>query len=1052
MKIIQNDWENPQVFGINKRPGHVRTFPYSDPQAALDGRWAASPYYQSLNGQWDFHYNASPKVVPEAFHNNELNTMQWDKIAVPGNWTMQGYDKPIYTNIQMPIPLTPPRVPQDDNPTGLYRRSFQIPADWDGRRIFIFFEGVESAFYLWLNGQFAGYSQDSRLPAEFELTSLVHAGENELSAMVIRWSDGSYLEDQDHWWMAGIYRDVFLYSTPQNHIRDFYVQTQLDPAYRDARLKLQIDFEDSRHEQVQGHTVYAQLYDRQQVPVFQEPLEGTMNTVPESPAQIRIEAPVSNPQKWTAETPNLYTLVLTLLDPAGEVLEILAHKIGFRQVAVQGRELLINGRPVLLKGVNRHEHDDRHGKTIDEATMIADIKLMKQHNLNAVRNSHYPMHPRWYELCDEYGLYLIDEANIEAHALYDRLCADPLWAAAFLDRGMRMVQRTRNHPSIIFWSLGNESGYGPNHDALAGWIRGTDPTRPLHYEGAVRLNGRPNWHGGELATDVVCPMYPQVSDIIAYGADPSGKRPLIMCEYAHSMGNSTGNLKEYWQAIRQYHGLQGGFIWDWVDQGLLKQDEEGRSYWAYGGDFGDEINDVNFCINGLIWPDRTPHPALVEVQKIYQPLQFREVDLAAGIVAVDHDQGFLDTTELIGSWEIAVDGTAVASAALPVLDIPPGRTQQLTIPVAVPPLKAGQEAFLTIRFSLKEAASWAEAGHTVAWEQFQLPVRTPPAELVPTAGLPKLNVIESEMAVEISGQDFQMHFDRQTALMTSWQVQGVELLQAGPELNIWRAPTDNDGLKLPSSGGGQMLKIWQGAGFDRLTGTLETFTINQPQPQEILVHSRLVYGTPAYPRAFQHDLSYKILGSGEIFLDNHISAAADLPPLPRVGVQMALAPGFEKLSWFGRGPEENYQDRKAGTAVGLYKSTVDDQYVPYIMPQENGSKTDVRWLTLENDQGQGLLVTGPQVIEFSATHYHAKDLFAAHHTHDLQRREETILNLDLRQTGLGGASCGPATLPEYTLPPGTFQLQLIFRPFLTAEIDESALARQLSALAERMPV
>jgi beta-galactosidase len=662
-----NDWENPQVVGINKVPGHAPLIPYPNEITALAGHREKSPYFQLLSGPWEFHLATTPTSVPEDFYQPDFEAGTWAEIEVPGNWTMQGYDKPIYTNTKMPIPPDPPRVPQDDNPTGLYRRTFTIPDNWPGRQIFICFDGVESAFYLWVNGQQVGYSQGSRLPAEFDLTPYIQPGQNTMAVMVIRWSDGSYLEDQDHWWMAGIYRDVYLYATPQVHIFDLFARAELDTDYRDAVLKVQakINFynqppladhrDEIRHFEAvsPGYHVEMQLFDADNKAVLAEPPARPVQVHDWAMTNVNFMQNVTTPQKWSTETPNLYKLVLSLKDTGGDTIKAVSCKIGFRKVEIKHRELLINGQPVLMKGVNRHDHDDRLGKTITEASMMADIKLMKQFNINAVRTSHYPNDTRWYELCDEYGLYVIDEANIESHALYNKLCHDPEWTHAFVERGKRMVERDKNHPCIIMWSLGNESGYGPNHDALAGWIRGYDPTRPLHYEGAISqysalLNapdeaeqvGRPSdpnweemarrrgWQMGHLATDVVCPMYPTVDHIMAYAQDPTNTRPLIICEYAHSMGNSTGNLHEYWQAIETHHGLQGGFIWDWVDQGILIVDENGQEYWAYGGDFGDEINDLNFCINGLIWPDRTPHPAMFEYKKILQPVSITAKNLA----------------------------------------------------------------------------------------------------------------------------------------------------------------------------------------------------------------------------------------------------------------------------------------------------------------------------------------------------------------------------------------------------------------------------------------
>ena len=737
------DWQNPQVVGINKLPAHATLMPYPDIDTALAGERLASPFCHVLNGDWRFTLVDRPDAAPTDFFavdfDESVDGNEWHDLPVPANWMLPGegytaHDKPIYTNVQMPfapdVALNRVRVPEA-NPTGLYRHRFTLPSGWAERRTVVCFEGVESAFYLWCNGRPAGYSQGSRLPAEFDLTDFAQPGENLLAAMVIRWSDGSYLEDQDHWWLAGIYRDVFLYSTPLTHIFDFAVRTEFDADYRDATLHINARVEASDGSVANGFGVEAMLYPSPALPYEgRGPLVGHAEDAsadfdatkpinrPPSPSEgegpgegvsaspspmthqtqqnagtsaavnvpqpnphmlgtlptVALELTVEQPVQWSAEQPHLYTLVLTLRDLDGNAIEYLSTRVGFREVKVKGRDLLVNGKPILLKGVNRHEHDDTRGKTVSEASMRADIELMKRFNLNAVRNAHYPCHPRWYELCDAYGLYVIDEANIETHGLYQRLCDDPEWTHAFVQRGQRMVQRTKNHASVILWSLGNESGIGANHHALAAWIRHTDPTRPLHYEGAISRWMGEAWERGHAVTDLVCPMYPTVDEIEEYGENaddnPLWNRPLVMCEYAHSMGNSTGNLQEYWDAIRTHRGLQGGFIWDWVDQGLRRVDESGVDYWAYGGDFDEAVHDSNFNINGLVWPDRTPHPALWEYKKILQPIRFYDLDPATGTIEVLNESFFADTTNLRATFEVLVNGELVHQQPL---EPPPAR-------------------------------------------------------------------------------------------------------------------------------------------------------------------------------------------------------------------------------------------------------------------------------------------------------------------------------------------------------------------------------------------
>ncbi len=1025
------DWQNPHVIGINKLPGHVRVTPYASLEAALAGG-PHTPYTRTLNGDWKFHLLPRPEAVPKDFPQPAFDDRAWDDLPVPSNWTMHGYDKPIYTNIQMPFAPNPPFVPAD-NPTGLYRRTFTLPESWQTRRTILCFEGVESAFYLWVNGQPVGYSQGSRLPAEFDLTPYLCPGENTLAVMVIRWSDGSYLEDQDHWWMAGIYRDVYLYSLPHTHIFDFHARAELGDAYRDAHLRVTAQVEGGRGPGQAGLTLSISLHTPDGQPAA-APISRPVEFYPTEFNTLTLDQPILNPKKWTDETPNLYTLVLTLHNSAGEPVHITRTRIGFRNVEVRGRQLLVNGQPVLLKGVNRHEHDDRTGKTLTEASMLADIQLMKQFNLNAVRNSHYPNHPRWYELCDEHGLYVIDEANIETHALYDRLCHDPDWLHAFMVRGARMVARNKNHPSIIIWSLGNESGYGPHHDALAGWIRATDPTRPLHYESAISRPHRQDWEDGKRVTDLTCPMYPTVDEIIAYAEDPAATRPLILCEFAHAMGNSVGNLKEYWAAVKKYPVIQGGFIWDWVDQGLVKTAENGVEYWAYGGDFGEEIHDANFCINGLIWPDRTPHPALYEYKKLLQPFSIRITDLARGEIEICNERFFTPLADLAATWEIIVNGQPTQTGPLPPLDIPPQAKRTYALPLLEPALPPGGEAHLTVRFAHAHGTRLLPAGHEIGWEQFPLPYKAPPATA--PSHSPDLKLDENEASIIITGAGFRLIFDKMQGELAEWTVGDCALLASGPRLNIWRAATDNDGLRFQPDLPGKLLGAWLAAGLDALERVSRLVTATQPGPGQVRVAAESVAGSEKYPEAFVHTHSYTISGEGVITIDNQVKCADGLPFLPRVGLALSLPAGFERLTWFGRGPHENYPDRSTGAAIGLYRSTVAEQYVPYILPQENGAKTDVRWLTLAHPSGVTLRVEADPVMAFSALHYSATDFYGAAHTHELTPRPEVFLSLDHRHAGLGGASCGPGTLPAYLVEPGEFRFAFRLKAFNTGTEQE----------------
>ncbi len=1014
-----HDWENPHVTAINRMPAHATLIPYPDEAAALAASPHGSPYVRRLNGPWRFLYLASPLAAPEGFAQPGFDASGWDEIEVPGNWTMQGYDKPIYTNVKMPFTHQPPAVPKD-NPTGLYRRTFTLPPEWQDRQVSVCFDGVESAFYVWLNGVRVGYSQDSRLPAEFDLTPYLHSGENTLAVMVIRWSDGSYLEDQDHWWMAGIYRDVSLVAAPKVHVWDVFARAELDAEYRDATLKVRARVRGYDQASPEGYLVEAMLVDPEGRPVFAKPLAQTVRVFDMEATQVNFTQKVNNPRQWTAETPVLYTLVVTLKDPAGRSIEAQRCRVGFRKIEVRDRQLLVNGQPVLIYGVNRHEHDDRRGKAVTVESMLADIHLLKRFNFNAVRTSHYPNDPRWYDLCDEYGLYVIDEANIECHAFYNRLPHEPEWFNALMERFTRMVERDKNHPCIILWSLGNESGYGPVHDAMAGWVRGYDPTRPVHYEGAIASH----WHKGHLASDIVCPMYPEISRIVRYAKDPQATRPLIMCEYAHSMGNSTGNLKEYWEAIESQPGLQGGFIWDWVDQGIVKVDGKGQPYWGYGGDFGDTVNDHDFCINGLIWPDRTPHPAMYECKKVFQPVAVEALDLAAGRIAIVNRRYFTDLSDLAATWELAVDGEVVQQGRLDLPDVPPRSSREVTVPYAPLDLPPGAECFLTVRFALSRATAWAEAGHEVAWEQFALPIGAPAPAAVRIEEMPPLEVNETADQVTVTGVGFRLTFDTAAGQIAALWVQRdgheIRVIASGPALNVWRAATDNDGFKANPGQPGKLLGDWLRAGLDRLVRRTESVEMQRLGPAAVRFAVTSTARAEDSAAGFRYRHVTTICGSGDVLIEHMVEAEQGLPPLPRIGATMQLPGGFEHFTWFGRGPHENYIDRCAGAAVGLYHGTVDEQYVPYIMPQENGNKTGVRWLTLTNEAGIGLLVVGEPPLEASVSHFTADDLYAAFHTCDLARRDEVILTLDVRQCGLGGASCGPGTLPQYLVQPGIY--------------------------------
>jgi beta-galactosidase len=999
-------WEMPQLPSLNKLPARATLMPYPSAAEALKLTPEQSPWFMSLNGQWDFKIQPHPEAVTES----AIASGEWSAIQVPGNWTMQGFGKPHYTNVIMPFPQVPPHVPEE-NPTGIYHRTFTLPTEWQGRRTVLHFGGCEGVLYVYLNGQPIGMNKDARTPAEFDISQWARYGDlNALIVVVVQFSDASFIEDQDHWWQAGLQRDVYCYTTRTPHLQDIFARGDLssDLSMGALHLTAKIGWTGESHNDC---SITAQLFDREGQPVFAEPLTAApegKGRVPRN--EIRLEHPVPAPQVWSAETPYLYTLVVTLKTPNGE--ESVRCTVGFRSIQITDRHLLINGKKVLIKGVNRHDHSDTSGKAVSRELMETDIRLMKQFNVNAVRCSHYPNDPYWLELCDRYGLYVVDEANIESHAFYHDVCNDPRYTHAFVERVCNMVERDKNHPSIIFWSLGNESGYGLNHDAAAGWVRGADPSRPLHYEGAIAGM----WDKGQRVTDVICPMYPQIKDIVQWALDSAGKeyRPLIMCEYSHAMGNSNGSLADYWDAFERYDGLQGGYIWEWIDHGIRQLDAKGNPYWAYGGDFGDTPNDVNFCTDGLVWPDRTPHPGLYEFKKLAQPVRVEAADLENGRFKIINKQYFTSLAWLRGEWELLVDGKSVRTGALPTLGLGPGDSIELTFDISG--VKSG-EGFLNFRFYQREATLWAPADHEVAWEQIALPAQVAEVPVAPTSSTVTAEDRENQIVLRMG--NIEAVFDKTSGTLVQFGQHSSNRIVRGPLLNVWRAATDNDGIKLQGAQEWKALPKWLGLGLNHASHRLDNIMLNQEGDQPIVEIVHRVSGRECW-NDFLHSHCYQLLPSGELLVENAVSLDEGVTDVPRIGVDLILSPDLEQLEWFGRGPWDNYADRKAAAEVGIYQSTVSGQYVPYIMPQEHGHKTDVRWLKLATADGHSLQVTGQPLIEFSASHFTASQLFAAKHTYDLIPHREVYLNLDYGQRGLGTASCGPDTLEKYCLLKSTY--------------------------------
>ena len=1015
-----NDWENPRMIGLNKEPAHCTLIPYSDRNKAIEGVRSESKFHSSLNGDWKFHWVSRPADRPQDFYRPEYDVSEWDEIPVPSNWQMHGYGKPIYLNVPYPFKKDPPFIQHDYNPVGAYRTEFEIPAGWRGRPVFIHFDGVESAFYLWINGIKVGYSQGSRTPAEFNITDYLQDSRNTLAVEAYRWSDGSYLECQDFWRLSGIFRNVYLFSTPGLHIRDFEVRSDLDEEYQDAVLRVTARIHNYSDKAWMNTKVEVSLLDAENNPIGSDALmRGTSVYIsPGAESIVNMKAAVDNPLKWSAEKPHLYTVLLKLKDEKDKIIEMESCKFGFRKVEIKGGQLLLNGAPILIKGVNRHEHDPDTGHTVSLESMRKDIILMKQFNINTVRTAHYPDDPQWYELCDKYGLYVIDEANIESHGIGYRpentLANKPEWKRAHLDRIVSMVERDKNHPSVIVWSMGNEAGDGTTFEAASEWIHHRDASRPVHYERAGRRNH----------TDIVCPMYSRIESIVKYGQEPQ-ERPLIMCEYAHAMGNAVGNLKEYWDAIEEYDHLQGGSIWDWVDQGLRKTTEDGKEYWAYGGDFGDDPNDGNFCINGLVFPDREIPPKLWEVKKVYQSVDITEEDLSQGKIRVRNKYFFTNLREFEADWTLYEDGKAIQRGQVEELDVAPGEDKIFTLPIEQPELKPGAEYWLRVCVFLDGETTWAPDAHEVAWEQLKMPYDVPPKPEMDISNLSELKLGAFDDILTIRGKDFSISFSTTVGGIISLIYRDVFFIEEaeeginGPALNSFRAPTDNNR---------RLSRQWYKAGLNQLKRVVKDFTIETVNPGTIRV-SILTENRGTGDSGFEHLSEYTILGNGCIQINNEINLVGELPILPKLGVKMKLIGDFENFQWYGYGPQENYPDRKTGAFIGFHQGLVSEQHVPYVRPQETGNKEGVRWAAFTDESGAGILVVAEDTLAVTALHFTAEELDKAEHIHELTPIEDIILCLDCWQYGLGNGSCGPGVIDKYATYPESFKFSYSLRPY-----------------------
>ncbi|MGB1127413.1 MAG: glycoside hydrolase family 2 TIM barrel-domain containing protein [Opitutales bacterium] len=1032
-------WKDKNVFTIGTISHNCTHIPYPDIESAKSGVFEQSPYYKSLNGTWKFSWAERPPMRVRGFEARDFDDSQWNEIPVPSCWERQGYGTPFHgaqpSSMMQRRQLRANDIQDEGNTVGSYRKVFTVPPDWGGRQVILHFNGVSSAFNLWVNGHFVGYDQDSWTDAEFNITEFLVPGENVLALEVFRWSDGSQFEVLDMYTYSGIFRDVYLYSTADLHMQDFFVRSDLDEQYKDAELKATVKVFSHRLEFSRDYKVEMTLLDAQGAVVGKQKLAevgpqqkrgdgtGGMLTV------LHMNAHVQNPHKWSAEDPYLYTVVLTLRGKDGKLIETTSSKFGFREIELNEHGLFVNGKYVLIKGVNRHETDPDSAKTLTVEGMIQDAKLMKQHNINAVRSAHHPNDPRWYDICDKYGLYVMDEA-LESNDFFIQRDgipgSDPGWLPSAMDRVSAMVERGKNHPSIIFWSLGNESGIGLNFMVISDYIRRYDPTRPISYDGRETIVVEEKNY-----FDLNSSMYPHVVRLERDWKEPKDGKPYIMIEYAHAMGNALGNFDEYWKVVEKYPSIIGGYIWDWVNQSVWVEMSDGRKRYSHGvefgtfqaathaGDYTGGNRPIDGCVNGVVFADRTIQPELLEVKKVQQNIGFKMVSAKNAEIEIHNKYNFTHLDEFVGSWELLRNGVKLRTGAIKPLNLAPDAKARLTLPVGT--WDDDAEYTLTLRYKLAGDQLWAEAGHEVAAEQFILQ-RGTHREM---EGRGKVTLKENPQTLTVIGDDFSVRFDKKKGSMTSIQSKGVECIAqgkdiTGPELNVYRSPIDNDQ---------PFRDTWTEAGLNKPSVTTASFnTVKQPDGS-VVVSILNFYQYKG--GSMEHHADYTIFGNGVIQVANKVTPQgfAGMSVLPRIGLKLALSGAFEKVEWVGRGPHENYPDRKSSAFLGNYESTVTDLFTPYLIPQENGARCDVRRVTLSapNGKGPSLTVESSDLFVFSALHYDAADLDGAIRPEFMTKREETILCIDHRMLGLGNGSCGPPPLAEFCVRVQPVQFKLTFR-------------------------
>jgi beta-galactosidase len=1016
------EWENPEIFQINREEPTATFYSYkSSSEALVNDDWKNSSYYKSLNGKWHFNYSNDIKSRPKKFYENNYDFSNWDLLEIPSNWELKGYGIPFYTNIKYMFPANPPFIPHDQNNNGSFIKLFDIPAEWSGKEIYLHFEGVSGAMYIWINGKNVGYSEGSKTPAEFKITDYLVKGQNKLSVQVMRWSDASYMEDQDFWRLSGIERDVYLFAQNNISLKDFKVKTDLINQYKDGDFKLDLEINNNSSNKAISKAIVKIIDKSQEIYSEEKNLElnpGINN--------ISFEKLISDVKHWSAETPNLYDL---LIEIKGKEIQATKIRIGFRNLEIKNNQFLVNGIPILMKGVNLHDHHEKNGHVVTEDLLIKDLELMKKNNINSIRCSHYPKNPFFYRMCDKYGFYVIDEANIETHGMGTtnqglefspkrqeiHPAYIPQWKEMHLDRTKRMYERDKNYPSIVIWSLGNEAGNGENLFSTYEWLKNIDNSRPVQYEGATKYSN----------TDIQAPMYPTIEEMKDY-AENNPTRPLILCEYAHAMGNSVGNLQEYWDLIENYDIMQGGFIWDWVDQGLLTYNDKDEEFWAYGGDLGGENyqNDKNFCNNGLVNPDRSIHPSLKEVKKVYQSIKFNIESIDNKEILVSNKYDFKNLKEFYFEWELLKNGNQISKGTINEFELAPNKSKILKIDF--PEIYDVDEYHLNIYAKKKFYGNLIPKDHTVAYNQFFLGGKRINNKKSINNSNNAIKVSQNKKTLDLFGEGFKISFNKENGRLTEINYGNENIILQGIKPNFWRAPIDNDyGFLMPFK-----LKVWKQASKKQ---NFESIKIKNLKRQGVEVKTN--YYLPDV-KAFV-DITYSIKINGRINIQTSLSEISEkLPVLPLFGTNFIINKSYDNVVWYGRGPHENYQDRKTSSLVGIYNYKVSQMYFPYIRPQENGNRTDTRWLSLTNSKGNGIIIESSNLFEFSSHHQYNDDFDGGNrksqtHTYDILKRPIVNLNINYKQMGVGGDdSWGKEPHDEYKIKPGNLSFNYSISPII----------------------